>query len=253
MKIAFVHEPWTSLYPPIQGGSLAILTYELSRRILPQAEVSTFSTRKRKGDSGFETYEGVNYHRLPVKADQRWLWLLRWQSRLGQIESPYYWSPRFYRRYQQHVAEEIARLKPDIVHVHNLAPFVPAMRAAAPEAKVILHMHCDWLSVMEPALTGRYLEAVDMVLCCSDNIRDTALEQFPGLDAHTLYNGVDSSRFRADPKGAQDPEILFVSRLSPEKGAHVLCEAFNIVGRKYPDWRLTLIGPPWVAPTEFVV
>jgi glycosyltransferase involved in cell wall biosynthesis len=46
---------------------------------------------------------------------------------------------------------------------------------------------------------------------------------------------------------------LFVGRVSPEKGLHVLIEAFEGVISRWPYAQLTIVGPEEVAPLEFIV
>ena len=36
----------------------------------------------------------------------------------------------------------------------------------------------------------------------------------------------------------------------PEKGVHVLLDAFELIVRRYPDATLTIVGPEWIAPRE---
>lgn len=43
--------------------------------------------------------------------------------------------------------------------------------------------------------------------------------------------------------GTRRKEILYVGRIAREKGIHLLLRAFNLLSRKYPDWKLTIIGP----------
>jgi glycosyltransferase involved in cell wall biosynthesis len=45
---------------------------------------------------------------------------------------------------------------------------------------------------------------------------------------------------------------LYVGRVSPEKGVHVLLEAFEIILRQYPDASLTIVGPEWIPPREYL-
>jgi glycosyltransferase involved in cell wall biosynthesis len=43
-------------------------------------------------------------------------------------------------------------------------------------------------------------------------------------------------------------QILFVGRLYPEKGVHILLDSFRIVLAQHPDAHLQLIGPINVVP-----
>ena len=73
----------------------------------------------------------------------------------------------------------------------------------------------------------------------------------------TLFNGVDADYFKSPakpppPKDNDSMHLLFVGRISPEKGVHVLIDAFKHVLRKYPRIQLDIIGPHWVAFKPFI-
>jgi len=70
----------------------------------------------------------------------------------------------------------------------------------------------------------------------------------------TVYEGVDVNRFRPSlrTRRVEDPFwLLFVARVSPEKGVHVLIDAFNRVAPARPNLRLAVIGGEGVMPREF--
>jgi glycosyltransferase involved in cell wall biosynthesis len=46
--------------------------------------------------------------------------------------------------------------------------------------------------------------------------------------------------------------LLFIGRISPEKGLHVLVEALPEVIKYYPQMQLTMVGPKVAAPVEFI-
>jgi len=91
------------------------------------------------------------------------------------------------------------------------------------------------------------------VLGCSDFVINAIRTRFPAVAGrcHTLYNGVDRRflEIRSDP--ARSQTILFVGRLCPEKGVHVLLEGVKRLGGQHPH-KLSLVGPLDVAPKEFV-
>jgi glycosyltransferase involved in cell wall biosynthesis len=66
-----------------------------------------------------------------------------------------------------------------------------------------------------------------------------------------VYNGADIALF-ARPAGvlAKPKQLLYVGRLAPEKGIHVLLDAFQIVLAQHPDAHLKLIGQERVFPLE---
>jgi glycosyltransferase involved in cell wall biosynthesis len=70
---------------------------------------------------------------------------------------------------------------------------------------------------------------------------------------HTIGNGVDVERFcpAATPPDATGPiRLLFVGRISPDKGVHVLMEAFDRLARERPDVTLDIVGKPGMLPFD---
>jgi hypothetical protein len=109
-------------------------------------------------------------------------------------------------------------------------------------------------------LLRRQLANIDAVVTVSDFVTDRARARFPGYAAaiHTIGNGVDVGRFLPDPNRdgalapAEKPRLLFVGRISPDKGVHLLIEAFERVARERPDIELTLIGKVGMLPFDLV-
>ena len=100
---------------------------------------------------------------------------------------------------------------------------------------------------------------VDSVVTVSDFVTERARARFPEYAAaiHTIGNGVDIHRFvpdalRVNEPADHPPRLLFVGRISPDKGIHLLFEAFDRVARERPDVRLTLIGKVGMLPFDLV-
>jgi glycosyltransferase involved in cell wall biosynthesis len=135
---------------------------------------------------------------------------------------------------------------------------VPIIRAFNPDIKIVMHMQCEWLTQLDPAMIARRLQQADLVIGCSDYIVDKIRKRFPQFAdrCHIVYNGVDTNYF-ISKSGYQKPraaeEILFVGRISPEKGIHVLLDAFQEVAQQFPQATLKIIGPESIASKEFIV
>lgn len=86
------------------------------------------------------------------------------------------------------------------------------------------------------------------VAAASNAIRDAIMMQTPPLSSRTKVfpNPVDTSLLTppARVRGANMPKkLLFVGRLHPEKGVHLLIEAFGRISNHHRGWRLCLVGP----------
>jgi glycosyltransferase involved in cell wall biosynthesis len=125
--------------------------------------------------------------------------------------------------------------------------------------KIVLHMHSDWLVQLDREVIDRRLRQTDAIVGCSEyvtsNIR-TAFPQYADRCA-TIFNGVDVEKITADGERPEDrgrrSRVVFVGRVSPEKGLHVLIDAFERVLDKRPEARLEIIGGEFVAPFEYIV
>lgn len=255
MKIAFVSQPWNSLCPPVRGGSIAIWTYQVARRLASRHEVAVYSARSGRDQAPMAVEDEVRYRLVPVAGDRLMARLTDPLAGIRGPRRPSFWSPRYHRLYAERIADELARSPPDVIHIHNVAPFAPLLRQACPHAAIVLHMHCDWLVELDRAWTGRHLAAVDLMIGCSGHVTDSAKQAFPDLGTAVVANGVDLDYFRpsASPPEEERRSILFVSRISPEKGVHVLCEAFNEVARRHPTASLRVVGSECAAAREFLV
>lgn len=144
----------------------------------------------------------------------------------------------------------------DVVCVHN-EPNVLLFVDKTPGQRIVLHMHNDHLSIrMFRSLYRRMLKKVDHVICVSDYIRREALKHFPEYaDRFSVaINAADTDVFKPYEEDATralqgklelDPGkryLLYVGRLVPIKGVHVLIEAFSQVLRRHPDVRLLISG-----------
>lgn len=268
MKIAFVNQPLGHLLlprdgRPLSGGSVGLWHYHVATRCAGEAQVLVYS-RGTTGELTEEEHAGVRFKGVPAELDRR---RLQWAERLRPFlhragigadpARPYYLSSFYYGGYLLRVGLDLRREKPDVVHIANFPQFAPVLKAFCPGALIVLHMHCEWLTQLDAATLGRHLEGCDAVGACSDYLAEGVRGRFPAHAAkcHVLPNGVDLDSFSPaeEKEGEGEPRITFVSRISPEKGVHVLVEAFGRVLDEFPCARLTLVGSLNPAPRDFII
>ena len=258
MKIAFVSQPWDNMVPPVQAGSIAIWTYEVARRLAPSYDVVVFARGSRHGPRR-RTDQRVQYRYIWTGPDVRALKLHTKLQRFTKLGLPAFASPFYYLPYIIRAAWELRKQNCDVIHVHNFSQFVPVIRAFNPRATILLHMHCEWLTQLNRSSIRRRLRSANGVLGCSDYITNKIRACFPehAGKCGTVFNGVDLQRFleRGSPgvprrRGTQ--RLLFVGRISPEKGLHVLLEAFAQVQEEHPGAVLDVIGPAGMLSPEML-
>ena len=177
----------------------------------------------------------------------------------GRIRRPLFASDLYFPGYIRQIGKHLAEWNPEIVHIHNFSQFVPIIRHNVPNARIVLHMHCEWLSQLNTRMIEKRLMRTDRVVGCSDYITTKVKQKFPHLTNRcvTIYNGVDLSQFTSqselDSEQNDDNVLLLVGRLSPEKGVHVLLDAFSLVLKQFPNTHLMIVGSPGSAPVQFMV
>jgi glycosyltransferase involved in cell wall biosynthesis len=260
VKIAIVNQPWNHA-PPTKGGSIAIWTWEVARRLarLDGIDDVYVYARRNPGQPEFEEIDGVQCVRFPIDNDLKTLKVFAKLSRHFGIARYPFKSSLFYRSYMAEVARDLGRRNPDVIHLHNFSQYVPVVRRHNRTAKVVLHMHCEWLTQLGRATIADRLAGTDAVFGCSGYITDKIRERFPkhAGRCHVVFNGVDVEVFTpaegGSERGDRRKRLLFVGRITPEKALHELIDAVTQVSARVPDVRLDIVGPDAETPREYIV
>jgi spore coat protein SA len=142
----------------------------------------------------------------------------------------------------------VSRLEPgDIVWCHNQPFYCAALEATIREkgAKLVYHAHnsiCDG-----PTRSAFRTFTADAIIFVSQAIRKEALRSLPWLtNTCVVYNGADEQRFY--PKVShhslfdRTPVVLYVGRLVPRKGVHVLIQAMAILEKRGINASCRIVG-----------
>ena len=256
MKIAFVYQPLGPISIPLKSGSLGIWIYHVAKRLTSSADIFVYA-RKGAGQENVIRHDQVEYRRFSVFPDPIIIRFLGLFSRLRNKRKPFLASSLYFLFYIVKVARDLKKQRVDIVHIFNFSQFVLIIRYFAPKCKIILHMECEWLSQLDREMIEKRIEASDLVIGCSNYITEKIITRFPDFQHKciTVYNGVEIKDEAADSGKRMDSKqkLLFVGRVSPEKGIHDLLPAFEKVAQEFPDCSLDIVGPEWIAPLEYIV
>jgi glycosyltransferase involved in cell wall biosynthesis len=251
VKIGFIL-PWESFSLPHVGGSLGIWTWEVARRLAPSHEILVFC-QCPPGAAGREEIKGVRFLRFSLALDMRLMALMRRVRRYRNQPDFACWF--YFYFYVLRAANVLRTYDCDVIHIFNLSQFAPILARFNPRAKIVLNMHCDWLLGLDYSVINNRLKRVDKIVGCANCITDDIRSRFPHY-AHkceTVYNGVDTNTFYPANRRVGSPAgetLITVGRVSPEKGLHVLLEAFETILEKRPTAKLRVIGPESILPAE---
>ncbi|QFT87901.1 Spore coat protein SA [Bacillus sp. THAF10] len=166
--------------------------------------------------------------------------------------------------YEVHVAEQLRKIRFDMIHVFNRPINIPLYKEASPSSQFILGLHNDMLSEIKvPHDQGREIvSSVERIVTVSNYIKQTVLERFPEADSKlkVVYSGVNldeyppvwtkqgqkiRDEYRKKYKIENKKVILFVGRITKNKGTHFLITAFKAIAKRHPDAVLVIAGGKW--------
>tara|TARA_Y100000310_G_scaffold202413_1_gene202579 strand:- start:16751 stop:17752 length:1002 start_codon:yes stop_codon:yes gene_type:complete len=100
--------------------------------------------------------------------------------------------------------------------------------------------------------TNLSLKNVDEAYSVSNYLKND-LRIVSGLDSKVVYNQIDKQRFNTTITGDSirkkygltgDTVLLYVGRIAPHKGVHLLLKIFNKVKSEIPNLKLVIVGKP---------
>jgi glycosyltransferase involved in cell wall biosynthesis len=168
-------------------------------------------------------------------------------ARFVPVAPAAWWYGRRTARYAHGVIRTLRDLAPAYIEIHNRPVYVAPLRRAFPQTPILLYIHNDPRTIRgirEAAERAGCLEQVSAVVCVSEFIKRCMLE---GVERHphagkvrVVLNGVDTAA--VTPSARKRREIVFVGRLSPQKGGLLFARAAFLVKERLRDWRFVLVG-----------
>jgi glycosyltransferase involved in cell wall biosynthesis len=262
LRVGFLAQENLPVPPPELGGSVSRVIYELARPMAAAVDVAVAAIGGDGRSDGIR--DGVSYVYVEPRLDARTHAaagrVLDVQRKLDLPHRELQGLPFYSARYARQGLELLKPFEPDVVHIQNVSQFLNRARHVFPSAKLALHMHCDWLRELPPKTGRRWLRNADLILGVSDYITNGIRDAFPELAerCRTLHNGVNPDVFPARDALSQEqldeveslrselaldgPTVVYVGAFAPEKGVHVLLDAFASLRQELPDAKLVLAG-----------
>lgn len=232
-------------YSPVTGSATMTVIYELSR----QHENAGGNTRVIVGRGTHHDYEigecvEVGFHGLPSIRSRAV------DVALGTMG----FTRRFAAAAYGPALDAIEATFTGPVIVHNSPGSLRMFAEHRPRAALVLYVHNTLFRTYRPRELRRAVDGVATLVFVSHFLAEDftgRLRAFDGIPV-VVRNGVDTDRFR--PRDAtredNDPLVLFVGRVIPEKGPDILVRAARRLHRTGRRFRLRIVGSKGFSATD---
>lgn len=211
-----------------KGGSVETVAARLAQTLASRVEVRTIGTTSK-----------------PVPGNH-----------IGLIRIPS--SARHRSAYLKQAMMQMRRQPSGIIQVENRPTFVPHVRQSFSQVRLILSLHSvTYVQPLAPHALEQIFRLSDAIVTNSDFLKREVQRLVPDTadKVHRIHLGADPSTFRpakfrtktrarirSELKLGDRPTVLFIGRLIPQKGLHVLLQAMEHVRHEVPDAILVVIG-----------
>ena len=126
--------------------------------------------------------------------------------------------------------QALATLVPDIIIIHEAhyaSSGLRRWRAQLPNTKIVLYLHASVSRSYLPWEMGKLIGAADHVVGVSRHMIDSFRLRYPLLKTplHAVLNGTNPRSVARLRQGESPIRLLFVGRVVPDKGPHLLIDA----------------------------
>jgi len=243
MKIAIICTEKLT-FPPVNGGAVQMYLEGALPILSKTHDITVFSIQDPKLPNR-STENGVNYIRLPAITKEEYV---RGVKKFLSIDF-------------------------DLVHVFNRPRWVPFLSKDLTCAfSLSLHNEMFPRNKISSTLASNCINRVSFITTVSKFIANGVKELYPAAarKLHPVYSAVDCNLYKPiwdDDKdsyrrtlrekyGLQNYKtVLYVGRLTPKKGTHIVLDAMNPVMRSHPNTALMIIGSKWYGgnePTDYI-
>lgn len=224
MKIAIV-APETRPVPPVRGGAVQIYIDEVVRRLSRKHQITLYSPGAGKRTSPY----GRSIKVVRIKK----------------------------KNYLKRVRKKIRKQRFPIIHAFNRPHFIKKLHSVSPKSKYVLNLH-NLLGESRRPGWRKGVRRTDFFIANSNFTRRDALRRFrrirPGRIV-TVHLGIDTGKFimkwkrpdlvrrlRKKHKAEGRKIVLFVGKITREKGVKTLIRAGRILKKKHRTLLVLFVG-----------
>ena len=226
MKVLF----WSPAFWPELGG-VQLFGVQLIRALRTRGyEFCVVTRRYTPSMAARDSFEGVPIYRFPFRDALS-------SGRLEDVIDV-----------RRGVTELKTSFAPDLVHLNEAGVdvFFHHASAAAHPSPTLLTLHGLWPDRTrdQDSVMARALRAADSITCCSEAVLNEARLLVPEIATRSCV--ITNARKEPDvvpvPLPTNEQRLVFLGRLSPEKGFDVALAAFARIAGRFSELRLIVAG-----------
>lgn len=220
MKIAVVQGPYLPV-PPLRGGAIEKRWHSLTTEFQNRGHDVDHYTRAFEGLPNDEQVGRIHYRRA------------------GGSAAPDRTIKNLWADFQYALGIRKILQPADVIVTHTILMPLLVPRSKVP--KVCVHVARMPKGQMKLYRKADRLQAVSQAVARAIERQEPSLAPKVKVFPNALPLGwAEGARPANEPR---DNAVLYVGRVHPEKGVHLLVEAWSKVSPQLPDWELRLVGP----------
>jgi glycosyltransferase involved in cell wall biosynthesis len=243
-QVGILSVPWMGV-PPKGQGSIAGKTHRITQLLTDRYEFTIVGGAT--GRAPHREHPDIHYVAIDESLDRRYIdRIVGGATRLvGRGRHDYYQS-LYHPLYVRRAARAFREAGCTTVVLHEFPQWLPVIAKALPDARLMVWGGAD--SFIESDALLPFLRRADALIGSSQFLGRRFAERLPEMAdrCYVVYSGVDIAQFHPGSEPRLDNRLLYAGRITPEKGVHVLVDAFRMLADDRPDLELVLAGPPWV-------
>jgi glycosyltransferase involved in cell wall biosynthesis len=147
------------------------------------------------------------------------------------------------RAYISGLVDRLRKDKPHLIEVHNNVAIFNAIAKYLPDTPISIYFHNDPVRrkpTETPKQRWQILSRADAIYCCSEYVRRRFMTGLEAGRTNHVHVVPEYSAIKARKR--KEPFIVYVGRLSKEKGALELARAAQTLLPHFPNWRIVFAG-----------
>jgi len=234
----------TTTFPRWKNDSTPAFVYELAKQLARDFNINLVAPHFRSSRER-EIVDKINVYRFRYSKKERLCYEGGMLSNIKKNKKLMFQVPSLVWNMFKTSSKIIKRKKISLIHAHWILPsgLVALWLKRLYNIPYIITVHgSDIHSTGYKSLKKSILKEASVVNVVSNGLKKEVLKLVPNANVIVCSMGIHVNQFQVKKNKNKNPVLLFVGRLTPEKGTIILIKAMANVIREYKKTKLLIIG-----------